>query len=168
MTALATLRSLPFRRGGLVVSREQFEIVFDGPALETHKMDVRDLAPALLALGDTIRRANQELNGDKATVNVYVRSGFEHGCFQVNLEVVQDLIEQLKNLLADDSVKSAKDILEWIGLVGGATFGTVIGFLRLRRGRQIKSVTQDTNKSGTDECSDRGRKKSRHYQSGRL
>ncbi len=133
------------------MSREKFEVIFDGPALSNHMMDVRDLAPALLALGNTIRRANQDLNGDKAQVNVLVDSGFEHGCFQVNLELTQHIIEQIKSFLADDDVKTAKDILEWLGLIGALGTGSVFGFLKLRRGRKIQSITEvkDSEQSGT-------------------
>jgi len=66
------------------VSRELFDVVFDGDALAEHKMDVQDLAPSLLGLGDTIRKANTKLNGDKATVNVYVTSGLSTGASKSN------------------------------------------------------------------------------------
>ena len=49
-------------------------------------------APALLALGDLIKRANARVNGDMAKVNLIVQSDFEHKCFQVNLELVQSIL----------------------------------------------------------------------------
>jgi hypothetical protein len=38
------------------MSKIAFQLRYDGPALSEHGMDVADLAPALLALGDLIKR----------------------------------------------------------------------------------------------------------------
>lgn len=48
--------------------RFRFNLVYDGPALEEHRMDVRTLAPALLALGDMVERANEILNGEQVKI----------------------------------------------------------------------------------------------------
>lgn len=39
------------------MSSTSFQVVYDGPALEGSTIDVRDLAPALLAFGDVIEQA---------------------------------------------------------------------------------------------------------------
>jgi len=39
----------------------KFRIVYDGPALDTHEMDVRDLAPALLSLSDALEEAGKTI-----------------------------------------------------------------------------------------------------------
>ena len=59
------------------MSRRTFEIAYAGPSDE-HSMDVQELAPALLGIGQLIREANTALNGKKATVKVLVVSDFEH------------------------------------------------------------------------------------------
>lgn len=46
------------RKGDM--SREHFHLVYDGPALAENRMDVRTLAPALLAMGDLVERAITE------------------------------------------------------------------------------------------------------------
>jgi len=82
-------------------------------------MDVHDLAPALIAIGDLCKVANEVLNGDAASVRVLVRADTEQKCFQLQLELVQTLYEQLTTLIDSDGVQDAKTILEWIG-IGGA------------------------------------------------
>jgi hypothetical protein len=48
-------------------------------------MDVRDLAPALMAIGDLFSVANELLNGTGAEVRVNVQSDFRRGSFEINL-----------------------------------------------------------------------------------
>ncbi len=111
------------------------------------------LAPALLAFGKLIREANAEFNGKKSTAKVLVVSDFQHKCFNINFEVVLSLFEQIKTLLGDDSVKTAKDILEWLGLLGAPPVAgvlTYLGFLKLKDGRKVEEVQElkDTKESG--------------------
>lgn len=107
-----------------MAGRARAVVRYDGPAIIDHEMDVHDLAPSLLALADLCKVANEIFNGDAASVRVLVRADHEQKCFQLQLDLVQTLYEQLTVLMAKDSVKNAKDILEWIGIVG---LGTVIG-----------------------------------------
>lgn len=135
------------------VSRHEFSIAYDGEALasgEQHSIDVQTLAPALLAFGKLIREANTEFNAKGATAKVLVVSDFEHRCFNINFEVVVSLYEQLKTLLGIESVKTAKEILEWLGLLGIPTgVGGVLsyfGYLRWKNGRKVIEAKPLTDK----------------------
>jgi hypothetical protein len=60
---------------------------------------------------------------------------------------------QLQTLLGDDSVKTAKDVLEWLGLLGAppvAGFLSYLGFLKFKNGRKVveKKELSDTDRSG--------------------
>lgn len=63
-----------------VMSRENFYVVYDGPALANSEMDAKFLAPALLALSEAMDEANAILNGGKAKAHLKVNASFKSGC----------------------------------------------------------------------------------------
>jgi hypothetical protein len=136
------------------ISRHLFSVSYDGPTRrENHSIDVQVLAPALLAFGKLFREANTEFNNKKSAANVLVVSDFENKCFNINLELIVSLYEQIRTFIGTDEVKSAKEILEWIGMVGGPPTLSVLSYLQYlkwRRGRQIESVSPliDADESG--------------------
>ena len=62
------------------MSKTDFKISYGGPAVENGTMDVSDLAPALLAVGEIFREINKELNGERAEVKTNVVA-VKEGCF---------------------------------------------------------------------------------------
>jgi hypothetical protein len=126
--------------GGM--SRQAFQVAYDGRVLDQHSMDVQELAPALLAFGRLIRETNVQLNGNKAKVRVLVTSDFEHKCFNINFEVVQNILQQISALLETEGLKDAKDILAALGIGGGGGFG-LFQYLKWKAGREteIKETT---------------------------
>lgn len=144
----------PYWRWGRLVDRVSFELVYNGPALSEHQMDVRDLVPALTGVGSLIRDANRLLNKDLADVRVFVNSEHKRGCFSISLELWQSLYEAAKGLLGAEGVKDAKDILEWLDLLlpGGAAGALgIFGYYRWRAGRKLAAVqsVHDTGPGGT-------------------
>lgn len=127
------------------MSRAELTIAYDGPALREHAMDVRDLAPAMLGLGQLFDAANAILNGDNARVKVQVKAT-EPGCFQITFEVIQTLGEHLIALLAGPNVTAAANL---VGLLVGVPAGTMglIGLIKKLRGGEFdKFETLSENK----------------------
>lgn len=125
------------------MSTAHLEIAYDGPALREGYMDVRDLAPALLALSALCTQANNILNGERATVEVAVLSDFKTGSFAIDLQVLQTIAETVKRLLMADPVKTAKEIGDLLGLAGTAvtaTGGGLLWLIRRIKGRKITAV----------------------------
>ena len=116
-------------------SQAQLDMVYDGPALADGSMNVRDLAPAMMAVGGFFEAANRVTNGGRASVSVNVRatsaSSF-HIAFQVvqNLEAVGVLEANIGDILA--TANSLKELLIGGGGVAGGIFA-LIKWLRRRR-----------------------------------
>lgn len=118
----------------VMVQHVRTTIRYDGPALGGHEMDVRDLAPALLALADIVQFANKKFNGEQADMRVLVNADVEQKCFMLDLSLVQSFVEQAKTFFGQEDVKTAKEIAEWIGIVAGTSIG-LFQFLRVVRRR---------------------------------
>lgn len=124
---------------------------YDGPALADHRMDIADIAPALLGISELCKIANRKFNGERASVKVLIGTDAEHQCFQLNLQVVQTLWEHTKSVLSNEDIKSAKELLEWIGILataGGGAVGLLHLLKLLKKGRI--SETQLTSVEGRD------------------
>lgn len=117
----------------------EFSVSYEGDALKQHTMAVRDLAPALLALGQAFDRANSILNGDRASVNLEIKATTE-GSFEVNLLLVQ-LLDNSGPPLAPDFLSSAQDLVKTI--IGIPAAGvSLFQLLKLLRGRKPKKVEE--------------------------
>jgi len=119
------------------MSRAAFTIAYDGPALRDHAMDVRDLAPAMLGLGQLFDAANTTLNGDSAKVRVQVKAT-EPGCFQIMFEVVQSAGEHLIALLTSQDITAASNLKTLV--FGAGPIGGLIWLIKRLRGKKPDKV----------------------------
>lgn len=110
----------------------QITIAYAGESLQDGTIDVRDLAPALLAIGQLFEEANRVLNGDSASVQVTVKAT-DRGSFEVTLEVIQRLAKQLSTLLGPEPLQTATALKELLGF-GSAATGLLWLIKKLRGG----------------------------------
>src|ERR1041385_8669023 len=136
--------------GGKLVSRATLRLRYDGPALASHEMDVKEFGAALVALGDLFHEANKSLNGDAAGVRVVIKPDIDGKCVDFSIEIIQHLLDAAKGLFGGDHVLSAAEIIDWIlriSGVGGLTFG-LVEYIKHRGKRHIKGVTEFRDENG--------------------
>lgn len=123
------------------MSNQNFQIYYDGPALNNSEMNVKELAPALLSLGELFEEANKIINKEEVNIVVNIKAT-RPGCLYIDLSVVQSTIETAMSLFNSDSVTAitnAAGILSVLGISGG---GGLIGLIKWLGNRKIKSVTK--------------------------
>lgn len=109
------------------MSEANLTLVFDGASVDNGEIDVQDLAPALLAMGELIQAANYEINGQKAQISLKVKATAE-GSFEVDLTLVQSLMESAKVLFHfseenKDGIAAANDLVDLLFKIVGGTVG---------------------------------------------
>ena len=121
------------------MSAPSFRLKFDGPALQEHEIDVADLAPALVALGQMVKAANRVVNGDALDVAVKVRTVGD-GSFWVELTIkAQGAYQVVRDFLVGQDVDA---ILKLAGVIGltGTIGGGAIAAIRKIGGRRPKRL----------------------------
>jgi len=131
-----------------------FSIAFRGPAVENGDIDVRDLAPALLALGDLIQESNKVINGGNISAIVKVRAT-ERGCFEVSF-VLQHIAASAQTILSwltenKEQIVVGNQLLDLIlktfgvgGTIGGGVFA-LLKWLRNRKPDKVETIAGDVH-----------------------
>lgn len=120
-----------------------FRVSYDGPALINHEMDVRDLAPALLAIGDLLDAAARVVNADRVKAQVNVRASFRTGSFGIDLALATDWITAVKDMLVSENssaILNAAGLLSLLGMVSAPAGRGLIQIIKWLRGRRIERV----------------------------
>jgi hypothetical protein len=118
------------------MSHADISLVYEGPAVEGGIMDVRDLAPALLAFGNLIEATNRVVNGDTATAKVQVGT-VGAGSFWIGLDIT--VVQVVRDFLAGLEATAAANLVGI--LTGGSAVGAgAVYVIRKLRGRSPSAV----------------------------
>lgn len=123
------------------MAKETLCIAYCGDAVDSGVMDVNALAPALLALGDLLNESNKLLNNDGSKIQVYIKSDFRKGSFEIGLEMARTLADQLRMMFGTQEY-SVADILQALGLFSTLSGLSVFGLIQWLKGRKIDRVVQ--------------------------
>jgi hypothetical protein len=117
------------------VAESAFSLAYDGFALETGKMPVRDIAPALLALGELFSEASKTLHPEWQPVALSIEAGPEQGSFLVRLLLESgDLWNQVSDIF---TYKGATALTNLQTLIITPTAGGLLWFIRVRRKQRV-------------------------------
>jgi hypothetical protein len=120
------------------MSHAELALTYEGPAVDTGVMDVRDLAPALLAVGNLIEATNRVINGDNSTASVQVRT-VGAGSFAIGLDVSVAFIQSIRDMLARAEATAAANVVTILTGTAGAGAG-VIALVKWLRGRRPTAI----------------------------
>lgn len=120
--------------GSVETRREtaEFSVAYDGLALATHQMNVRDLAPALLGLADLLQDAHAALNPGEQAVSLDITANGE-GSFVVDLAILHDRVVHM--LTSADSLALGQLLVYTTG-----AFGVLNYFRKRRRGQPEEAL----------------------------
>ena len=110
-------------------SATEFTVSFRGQGLADHAMDVRDLAPALMALGQIFEHSSKVINGDRVTVTLSTVA-LSPGSFSIHFALYMGVIDGIVDFFSNDKYTAAQNILELT--FGGVSLVALIKFLRNR------------------------------------
>lgn len=137
------------------MSEKAFKFIFDGPAFADHQIDVADLAPALLALGNVVKRANQAINGDRAEARLMVKATAE-GSFDAILSIDVSFVAAMVDLIDQatghkERIATAKELTDLLINTGtiGAGVGGFFWALKKLRGKRPDEINNNDNGTTT-------------------
>lgn len=109
------------------MTKARFEIAFEGDPFDDGEIDVRDLAPTLLAFGNVVQAANKVLNGDRADARLKV-AATDQGSFVAALTMdVGWLTDMLDAVNAHPQRVVAADRLMDLLIKAGTILGAPLG-----------------------------------------
>lgn len=99
------------------VTEQNFVVAYEGPGVEDGRISVRQLAPALLAVGDLVERSNSILNGEAAGVSVKIRPSSKRGSALLSLALDVGLADQIHAFVEPNSLTNAAELLAILGFL---------------------------------------------------
>ena len=115
------------------MAEETFVLTYDGDAVASGRMDVADLAPALVALGELFLLVNREVNPNTPDPALQLVATTQ-GSFEVHLILTQSFLDQLVSMFSGSEATAVANLLAY---VTGAT-GLLALLAKLAR-RAIRS-----------------------------
>ncbi len=102
-------------------------------------MDVRDLAPALLAIGQLFESANRVLHGENSSARIRIHT-VSPGSFIIGLDVDVSFITSLRDMFSGTDATAAANLITLLTFGGGVPVGAIklIRWLKGKRPTEIR------------------------------
>ena len=127
------------------VSRCQFTLAYDGPAVAEGTIPVVYLAPALGAIGTLFSAANKVLSPEQVRTDAYVRA-FSAGSFEALLDIIQSVPAAMAAVFAAEAATTVANIKTLVFDTGLAKSVGLTGLVRELGGRKpVEMRPADTN-----------------------
>ena len=125
------------------MASEKVRIAYEGEALENGSMDIAYLAPALMAFGRMVQRAN-DVMGNTYPVRLMIKAdNIRAGSFDVTLEIVTTTLQEIKLFMGIADDVGLKALVEALGL-GCGTYKGLIWLIKHIGLRKVVKVDEST------------------------
>ena len=121
-------------------------IAYNGSGLTSGEMDVRDLAPALLAFASLVNKANEVIGGERPVKVLLNQDSIRKGSFDVTMLLDMDILDQARMLVGmanENGLTELLIVLGWGANVKSLAEPVVSGVFHLIKamsGRNAKSI----------------------------
>lgn len=122
----------------------QFALAFDGPAVETGRMDAKVFAPALFSMASLVETSAEVLFEKGDSVSVQVNADFRTGSFVYELTAIVLIAGQ--QVIQNLSLSDIDAMLGWLGLRGNRP--SLLRFLRDHGEKEIVSIEHEQGGTG--------------------
>lgn len=131
---------------------QKVRIAYVGEALNNGAMEINDLAPALLAFGNLIKRTNIVLGNERAVRVLLKADDIRRGSFDITLLLDYNLLEEAKLFMGLAEDTGLKDLMDVLGMgitAKESIFWLIklIGFKKIRKAEKqadhVKIVLED-------------------------
>lgn len=129
-------------KGMLNMADASFRLTYGGPALDAGTMDVRDLAPSLLALADLVETTSDVLYRGLIKPTVQVRASFKTASFSVDLSVAHSMVQWVLDSVTSKPIAGTATLLTIITAIH-----TMVQRRQEIRGRKIVQMTRSGDQS---------------------
>ena len=120
-------------------------IAYTGSALDRGVMDVRELAPSLLAFADLVNHVNRAIGGEQEIQVLLNQDSLQKGSFDITTILQCSILEQAKLFMSmadENGLTAVMTVLGW----GGGTVGGIFSLIKWIRGRKITAAESKENK----------------------
>ena len=122
-------------------------IAYNGPALSNGEMDVRSLAPALIAFADLVDNANRVIGGENRIRVLLNEDSIQKGSFDITFLFETGLMQQARlfvGLAEQTGLAALMEVLGW-GVTGVTVVGGIFSLIKHVRSRKLSGIRQIEN-----------------------
>lgn len=122
---------------------EKVRIAYDGPLLASGEMDVKDLAPSLIAFADLVDCANKALGGQDKIKVMLNQDSIKAGSFDVTMTLDVDILRQaqvLVGMASDNGFGALMIVLGWCGVNGSSLGRGIFWLIKKINGRTLDNI----------------------------
>lgn len=112
------------------MARHRLRVIFAGKATDEGAIDIADLAPALIALGELFEAAHHCLNGRQGEPRVRISAASKSRSFEVDLFLQEDILDVLRTTMGFSLLLTPQEVMQSVaGLIAMLKAGWRLGVM---------------------------------------